>query len=438
MSEGRGGASGSWQSDSGNWYQAQASWTAADEAYLSAAYLSAQLRNGQRPPALATAIVLRPAECVLYCESFSHYAYSQRAVSYSRGFFAAFGSPAWLAASLGGSALYNNYQRTKAEAEAAAQWRLVDHGIVHVTNQRLCLQRRLSWVDIPLRDIRALDALPEGVVIHRQSQSPVMIATSNTAYLYVLLSFLISGQVISVPLPSDFVDRARRVGRDIPPQDPGASPGFTADPWHSRGPLSSVEPPVYGAPRLPALGAGNSPARASAKVDVLGRPYADWGTRAVAHVIDAVVVIFGWAVLVAVVVAGTKLRTAPTPDGNTNISGFGVTVVVVSLLALVAFTFGYHLLHGGKSGQTLGKRAVAIQVRDAQTGGPISYARAFGRYLAEIFAWLILPILVFVDLLWPLWDDRLQTLHDKAVNTVVIRTEQRQGRGSASQPPIGA
>ena len=434
MSEGRGGASGSWQSDSGNWYQSQASWTAADEAYLSAAHLSAQLRNGQRLPALATAIVLRPAECVLCCESFSQYTYSQRAVSYSRGFFAAFGSPAWLAASLGGSAFYNNYRRTKAEAEAAAQWRVVDHGIIHVTNERLCLQGRLSWVEIPLGDVRALDALPEGVVIHRQSQSPVMIATSNTAYLYVLLSFLISGQVISVPLPADFVDRARWAGRDIPPQAPDATPGFGADPWHCRGPLPSVLPPAHGAPTSSVLGAGNSSARASAKVDVLGRPYADWGTRAVAHVIDAFVIIFGWAALIAVVVAGTKLRTAPTADGYTNISGVGVTVIVVSLLALVAFTFGYHLLNGSKSGQTLGKRAVAIQVRDAHTGGPISYARAFGRYLAEIFAWLILPILVFVDLLWPLWDDRLQTLHDKAVNTVVIRTGQRRG-GNASQPP---
>jgi uncharacterized RDD family membrane protein YckC len=374
----------------------------------------------------------------LYCESFSQYTYSQRAVSYNRAFFAAFGSPAWLAASLGGSALYNNYQRTRAEAEAAAQWRLVDHGIVHVTNQRLCLQGRLSWVDISLGDVRALDALPEGVVIHRQGQSPVMIATSATAYLYVLLSFLISGQVINVPLSVDFVDRARGAGRDIPPQDPDASSGFGADPWHSRGPLPPVPPPAHGAPLAPVPGAGNSLARASAKVDVLGRPYADWGTRAVAHVLDVLVIICGWAVLIAAVVAGTKLRTAPTSDGDTGISGAGVAVIVVSLLAAVIFTVGYHLLHGGEAGQTLGKRAVAIQVRDAQTGGPISYARALGRYLAEIFAWLILPILVFVDLLWPLWDDRLQTLHDKAVDTVVVRTGRRRGRSSARQPPIGA
>ena len=136
----------------------------------------------------------------------------------------------------------------------------------------------------------------------------------------------------------------------------------------------------------------------------MGRPYADWGTRAVAHVIDTLVLICAWAALIAAVVGGTKLRTPPTSGGDTSISVVGVAVIVVSLLALITFTIGYRLLHGGEAGQTLGKRAVAIQVRDAQTGGRVSYARAFGRFLAEIFAWLILPILVFVDLLWPLWD----------------------------------
>ena len=374
----------------------------------------------------------------MYCESFSQYTYAQKAVRYNRAFFAAFGSPAWLAASLGGSALYNNYQRTRAQTEAAAQWRPVDHGIFHVTNQRLCLQGRLSWVDIPIGDVRALDALPEGVVIHRQNQSPIMVATSATAYLYVLLSFLISGQVIRVPLPADFVDRARAAGRHIPPQDADVGPEFGTDPWHLGRSFPSVPPPVHGAPMSSAPNAWNSPGPATVKVDVLGRPYADWGTRAVAHVIDALVIVSGWAVLIAAVVLGTKLRTPSTSDGGTSISDIGVAVIAVSLLALVVFTFGYHLLNGGESGQTLGKRTVAIQVRDAQTGGSISYARAFGRYLAEIFALLILPILIFVDLLWPLWDDRLQTLHDKAVNTVVIETGQRRRRSSVSQPPIGA
>ena len=31
------------------------------------------------------------------------------------------------------------------------------------------------------------------------------------------------------------------------------------------------------------------------------------------------------------------------------------------------------------------------------------------------------PLLILVDLLWPLWDARRQTLHDKIAGTVVLR-----------------
>jgi len=81
------------------------------------------------------------------------------------------------------------------------------------------------------------------------------------------------------------------------------------------------------------------------------------------------------------------------------------------------------MLVGHRSGQTPGKRAVGIQVRDAVTGESIGYPRALGRYLAQVFAALILPILTAIDLLWSLWDDRHQTLHDKAVNAVVVEVK---------------
>jgi uncharacterized RDD family membrane protein YckC len=411
------------QPGSGHGYGPQVSWTAADEAYLKAADLSARLRSSGKLPPLDTAIVLEPGESAVYCDKFTEYVYSTARVSYTSGFVAAFGSPAWLAASLGGSALYNNYQRTKAEAKAAAQWRIADQGLIHVTDQRLCLQGRLAWAEFPLGAIRALDALPDGVVIHRQGQSPVKIATAAVAYLYVLLSFFVTGQVISVPLPPDFIERARRAGRYVQVQGFGISAEQSSDSWQGRAGMPLPPWPAPEASHSMPYGVGHSRTETTSKVDVLGRPYADWGTRAAAALIDFIVVLVGCAVFVAAAVAGASLRTPPGQYGQGGISGAGITVIALSLVALAAFFFGYHLLHGSGTGQTLGKRIVAIQVRDAQTGGRISYARAFGRYLAQVFAWLILPILVFVDLLWPLWDDRLQTLHDKAVNTVVIKVE---------------
>lgn len=101
-------------------------WSQADEAYLAAANLAAWLRGGQGLLPIQSLIALQPEEKVFYNEGFTGYVFSTAAVRYSRGWVAAFGSPAWLAASLGASVAYNNYQRSRTQAEAAAQWRLVD------------------------------------------------------------------------------------------------------------------------------------------------------------------------------------------------------------------------------------------------------------------------------------------------------------------------
>ena len=397
-------------------------WSQADEDYLSAAGLAAWLRGGQGLLPIQSFIALRPGEMVYYHTDFTALVFSQTAVRYNTGWFAAFGSPAWLAASIAGSAAYNSYQRSKAQAEAAAQWRLADQGSLHVTSQRICLQGRLKWTDIPLSDIRALEAHPDGVIVNRLGQSPVKIATPAVAYLYVLLSFLIHGNAIDVPIPEDLATRAATAGRAVPlapptaRQVPGPGPAWHPFAAGATTPTQQAAPPGAGA-----LSAWNSPVTPK-KVDALGRDYADWGTRATAWVIDALAVVAGWVVFILLIWFGASL-TRPDQYGGTSINGAGTAVIVLSVLGLVGWTVWYHMLVGRESGQTPGKRAVAIQVRDATTGGGIGYPRALGRYLLQIFAALILPILVVIDLLWPLWDDRHQTLHDKAVNSVVVKLE---------------
>ena len=52
--------------------------------------------------------------------------------------------------------------------------------------------------------------------------------------------------------------------------------------------------------------------------------------------------------------------------------------------------------------------------------GPIGYGKALGRrLLASLFWWLLL-IPGLLDVLWPLWDGRRQTWHDKVVGSVVV------------------
>lgn len=130
-------------------------------------------------------------------------------------------------------------------------------------------------------------------------------------------------------------------------------------------------------------------------------PYASWGSRVGAYLIDAIVLT---GVFLAV---GALLRHA----------GSGVVLAVAIAIQAAYFTF----FHGSEHGQTLGKRALGIAVRRADDGGRCSYAQALGRYvivLAFSFGFVVLTI---VDDLWPLRDARRQALHDKVARTVVVR-----------------
>jgi uncharacterized RDD family membrane protein YckC len=75
-------------------------------------------------------------------------------------------------------------------------------------------------------------------------------------------------------------------------------------------------------------------------------------------------------------------------------------------------------LIGGQA-QTIGNRATSSRVVLAADGQPPSYGQAAIRWLVET----VLAVTVIggiLDILWPLWDNRNQTLHDKAAGTVVI------------------
>lgn len=78
--------------------------------------------------------------------------------------------------------------------------------------------------------------------------------------------------------------------------------------------------------------------------------------------------------------------------------------------------------------QTLGMWICRIQVVDAGTGRAPGRAkgivRAFAFTLVIGFSELVI-VPVVVDLVWPLWDRRNQTLHDKVAQTVVIRRSVR-------------
>ncbi len=103
-------------------------------------------------------------------------------------------------------------------------------------------------------------------------------------------------------------------------------------------------------------------------------------------------------------------RTCSVPSGHAWGLWFLFTVAGV-VTAIV-----YYALTEGRTGQTVGKRALSVRVVDAYTGAPIGAGRAIGRYFGRIVSF----IPCFLGYLWMLWDPNKQTWHDKMVSSYVI------------------
>ena len=131
----------------------------------------------------------------------------------------------------------------------------------------------------------------------------------------------------------------------------------------------------------------------------MGGYLAGWWTRVGATIIDGLIV--GVVSLVLLVALGVR--------------GRGLSFADEGLMFVYAF-----ILLGVVRAQTVGMMALGTRVVDANTGGPIGFSRSFGR--AAVYLLLAITIVGgLIDILWPLWDRRNQTLHDKAIGSVLIR-----------------
>ncbi|MBA3433620.1 MAG: RDD family protein [Actinobacteria bacterium] len=130
---------------------------------------------------------------------------------------------------------------------------------------------------------------------------------------------------------------------------------------------------------------------------------AGWGRRAAALVLDSLLIVVFifvtsiWAFATADLAAGTLL-----------------------LFVLFLFPWLYQWLMVGRWGQTLGKMALGTRVVRASDCGRVGYARAAGR-AASVWVLGIFGLPLLLAYLWPLWDERNQTLYDKMAGTIVVR-----------------
>lgn len=93
-----------------------------------------------------------------------------------------------------------------------------------------------------------------------------------------------------------------------------------------------------------------------------------------------------------------------------------------TLAYVILATVYYMVLHGWR-GQTLGKMVFGMKVVD-QDLRPIGMGRAFKRALAFPIA-SVVPfvgsLFALLNGLWPIWDERKQSLGDKFAKTLVVQ-----------------
>ncbi len=149
--------------------------------------------------------------------------------------------------------------------------------------------------------------------------------------------------------------------------------------------------------------------------------YASWGNRVIGYIIDSLFV--GAAMLALYAVLGGFLAAIAGLGGRHAVGGMCCLLLLLFPLATLLVGLYNRVYLVSQRGYSIGQGVVKVKVVDAN-GALLSQSTALVRLLAQAAMGLI-PVLPLLDLLWPLWDERRQTLHDKAVNCYVINNPQR-------------
>ena len=146
-------------------------------------------------------------------------------------------------------------------------------------------------------------------------------------------------------------------------------------------------------------------------------PYASWITRVGSYLVDALP---SW---VLIGIGATLLGHG----------GAGPAIGLIFYLAALGWVVYNRWYRAGTTGQSLGKSATNVRLISEQTGQPIGGLMAFVRDLCH----LVDAIICYVGFLFPLWDDKRQTLADKIVSTVVVKNDAVPPAGPQGYQPPG-
>ncbi len=151
---------------------------------------------------------------------------------------------------------------------------------------------------------------------------------------------------------------------------------------------------------------------------------ANYGIRLGGWLIDWVILLVVGLVLNAVFNAARLARinfqstTTSTGVHVVHVAHFSVLGPIVDIV--IVLLYGAFFC-GSARGQTIGMMAVGARAVDMDTGSPIGFSRALGRAAFEYLMFLVFVVPWVVDMRFPAWDPRRQTLHAKVTRTVVVR-----------------
>lgn len=100
-------------------------------------------------------------------------------------------------------------------------------------------------------------------------------------------------------------------------------------------------------------------------------------------------------------------------DGYTNL--WAIAAITSWVLCIVYFFWNF-CYRQGKTGQSIGKSVMKFMVIKEQTWQPIGFWLSFVRQIAHYIDQMI----CYIGYLFPLWDDKRQTIADKIMSTVCV------------------
>ena len=179
-------------------------------------------------------------------------------------------------------------------------------------------------------------------------------------------------------------------------------------------------PPMGTAPITPQTFSTTPPAPAVPAGALMGAQYATWGERAIGYIIDQILVGAGMGVLF--LFAG-MIMTALSGIGAHGLAG-GMCCMLLILFPVATLLVGIFnsVYLVSTRGASIGQGLMRLRVVDS-SGNLLTMGTAFIRLLARVALSFVPVVGPFLDLLWPLWDERRQTLHDKAVGSYVLKVQ---------------